>query len=106
MEHYLHHDLGMPPILWCFLFDHLLILEYSDNHQNLISSSLHCPGPLHKILSQSVYNLFSNIVHRQTDKQTDRQTNATKNIIFTKEVITSELIPTQLTFVTDHVYST
>ena len=30
-------------------FTHLLILEYSDQHQNLISSSLYYPGPLHKI---------------------------------------------------------
>ena len=38
----------MLPLLWCF-FAHLLILEYSDQHQNLISSSLYYPGPLHKI---------------------------------------------------------
>ena len=30
-------------------FAHLLILEYSDHHRNLISSSLYYPGPLHKI---------------------------------------------------------
>ena len=54
----------------------LLIFEDPDHHQNLISSSLYHPGPLHKISSQSVYNLLSNVVH----KQTDRQTNATKNI--------------------------
>ena len=35
---------------------HLLILEYSDHHQNLISSSLYYPGPLHKISLQSVHN--------------------------------------------------
>ena len=33
------------------IFAHLLILEYPDHHQNLISSSLYYPGPLHKILS-------------------------------------------------------
>ena len=57
-------------------FAHLLILEYSDEHQNLISSSLYYPGPLHKIWIslQSVHNCLSNGVHRQTD----RQTNATK----------------------------
>ena len=83
LDHYLHHDLGMPPLLWCFLA-HALILEYSDHHQNLISSSLCYPGPLHKISSQSVHNFLSNVVHRQTDKQT----NATKNITsFAKEVI-------------------
>ena len=71
LDHYLHHDLGMPPLLWCF-FAHLLILEYPDHHQNLISSSLYCPGPLHKISSQSVHNLLSNVVHRQTDKQTNK----------------------------------
>ena len=87
LDHYLHHDLGMPPLLWCF-FAHLLILEYSDHHQNLISSSLYYPGPLHKISSQSVYNFLSNVVHRQTDRQTNKQTNATKNITsFAKEVI-------------------
>ena len=74
MDHYLHHDLGMPPLLWCFSA-HLLILEYPDHHQNLISSSLYYPGPLHKISSQSVHNFLCNVVHRQTDRQTDRQTN-------------------------------
>ena len=78
LDHYLHHDLGMPPLLWCF-FAHLLILEYPDHHQNLISSSLYYPGPLHKISSQSVQNFLSKVVHRQTDRQTNKQTNATKN---------------------------
>ena len=83
LNHYLHHDLGMPPLLW-WIFAHLLILEYPDHHQNLISSSLYYPRPLHKISSQSVHNFLSNVVHRQTDKQT----NATKNITsFAKEVI-------------------
>ena len=83
LDHYLHHDLAMLPLLRC-LFTHLLILEYPDHHQNLFSSSLYYPGPLHKISSQSVHNVLSNVVHRQTD----RQTNATKNITsFTKEVI-------------------
>ena len=82
-DHYLHHDLGMPPLLWCF-FAHLLILEYSDHHQNLISSSLYYPGPLHKISYKSVHNFLSYVVHRQTDKLT----NATRNITcFAKEVI-------------------
>ena len=82
LDHYLHSDLGMP-LLWC-LFAHLLILEYPEYHQNVISSSLYYPGLLHKILSQSVHNFLSNVVHRQTD----RQTNATKNITsFAKEVI-------------------
>ena len=82
-NHYLHCDLGMLPLLWCF-FAHLLILEYPDHHQNLISSSLYYLGPLHKMSSQSVHNFMSN-VHRQTNKQT----NATKNITsFAKEVKT------------------
>ena len=73
-------------------FAHLLILQYPDHHQNLISSSLYYSGPLHKISSQSVHNFLSNVVHRQTNKQTDKQTdkltNATKNITsFAKEVI-------------------
>ena len=85
----------MLPLLRCF-FAHLLILQYPDHHQNLISSSLYYSGPVHKISSQSVHNFLSN-VHRQTNKQTDRQTdrqtdkltNATKNITsFAKEVIT------------------
>ena len=70
---------------------HLLILQYPDHHQNLISSSLYYSGPVHKISSQSVHNFLSNVVHRQTNRQTDRQTdkltNATKNITsFAKEV--------------------
>ena len=64
-------------------FSHLLILQYPDYHQNLISSYLYYSGPVHKISSQSVHNFLSNVVHRQTD----RQTNATKNITsFAKEV--------------------
>ena len=83
LDHYLHHDLGMLPLLWCF-FAHLLILQYPDHHQNLISSSLYYSGPLHKISSQSVHNFLSNVVHRQSDKLT----NATKNVTsFAKEVI-------------------
>ena len=74
LDHYLHEDLGMLPLLWCF-FGHLLILQYPDHHQNLISSSLYYSGAVHKISSQSVYNFLSNVVHRQTDRQTDRQTN-------------------------------
>ena len=56
-------------------FAHLLILQYPDHYQNLISSSLYYSGPVHKISSQSVHNFLSNVVHRQTDRQTDRQTN-------------------------------
>ena len=65
---------------------HLLILEYIDHHQNLISSSLYYPGPLHKISSQSVHYFLSNVVH----KQTNRQTNATKNITFFAKEVTIE----------------
>ena len=65
-----------------FLAD-LLIWEYPDHHQNVISSSLYYPGSLHKISSQSVHKFLSN-VHNQTN----RQTNATKNITsYAKEVI-------------------
>ena len=60
-------------------FAHLLILQYPDHHQNLISSSLYYSGPVHKISSQSVHNLLSNVVHRQTNKQTDRQTDRQTN---------------------------
>ena len=48
LDHDLQHDLGMLPLLPC-LFAHLPILEYPDHHQNLISSLLYYPGPLHKI---------------------------------------------------------
>ena len=90
LDHYLHHDLGMLPLLQCF-FAHLLTLQYPDYHQNLISSYLYYSGPVHKISSQSVHNFLSNVVHRQTNKQTNRQTdkltNATKSITsFAKEV--------------------
>ena len=71
LDHYLHHDLGMLPLLWWFFLAHLLILQYPDHHQNLISSSLYYSGPLHQISSQSVYNFLSNVVHRQTDRQTN-----------------------------------
>ena len=68
----------MLSLLRCF-FAHLLILQYPDHHQNLISSSLYYSRPVHKISSQSVHNFLSNVVHRQTNKQTnkhtDRQTN-------------------------------
>ena len=73
LDHYLHHDLGMLPLLRCF-FAHLLILQYPDHHQNLISSYLYYSEPVHKISSQSVHNFLSNVVHRQTNKQTDKQT--------------------------------
>ena len=63
---YLHHDLGMLPLLWWF-FAHLLILQYPDHHQNLISSFFYYSGPLHKISSQSVHNFLSNVAHRQTN---------------------------------------
>ena len=41
----------IPKVLDRYLhaFAHLLILEYIDHHQNLISSSLFYLGPLHKI---------------------------------------------------------
>ena len=77
-------------------FAHLLILQYPDHHQTLLSSSLYYSGPVHKISSQSVHHFLSNVVHRQANKQTNRQTesqtdkltNATKNITsFAKEVI-------------------
>ena len=74
LDHYLHHDLGILPLFRWF-FAHLLILQYPDHHQNLISSSLYYSGPVHKISSQSVHNFLSNVVHRQTDRQTDKQTN-------------------------------
>ena len=73
LNHYLHHDLGMQQLL-CYFYAHLLILEYSDHQQNLISSSLYYPVALRKISSQSVHTFLSNVVYSQTD----RQTNTTK----------------------------
>ena len=72
LDHYLHHDLGMLPLLLWVFFAHLLILEYPDHHQNLISSSLYYPGPRPKISSQFVHNFLSNVVHKQTNKQTNQ----------------------------------
>ena len=60
-------------------FAHLLILQYPDHHQNLISSSLYYSGPVHKFSSQSVHNFLSNVVHRQTNKQTNKQTDKQTN---------------------------
>ena len=80
-------------------FAHLLILEYPDHHQNLISSSWYYPGPLHTISSQSVHNVLSDVVHRQTDKQT----NATKNITsFAKEVTNKPMLPKTLEALREH----
>ena len=62
----------MLPLLRCF-FAHLLILQYPDHHQNLISSYLYYSGPVHKISSQSVHNFLSNVVHRQTNRQTNQR---------------------------------
>ena len=44
-------------------FAHLLILEDPDRHQNLISSSLYHPRPLHKTSSQSIHIILSNVAH-------------------------------------------
>ena len=89
LDHYLHHDLVMLLLLWRIFFAHLLILEYLDHHHNLIISILYYPGPLHKISSQSIHNVLSNVVPKQTNRQTDKP-NATKNITsFGKEVITT-----------------
>ena len=64
---------GYATTIMVFFFAHLLILQYPDHHQNLISSSLHYSGPLHKISSQSVHNFLNNVVHRQTDKLTNQR---------------------------------
>ena len=52
---------------------HLLILEYSDHHQNIIISSLFYPVPFHKISLQSIHNFLSNVVHRQTYRETNQR---------------------------------
>ena len=70
---------GYVTTITVFFFAHLLILQYPDHHQNLISSSLYYSGPVHKISSKSVHNVLSNVVHRQTNRQTDRQTDRQTN---------------------------
>ena len=56
-------------------FAHLLILEYPDHHQTLLSSLLYYPGFLHTISSQSVYNFLSNVsTNKLTKRQTDKPT--------------------------------
>ena len=76
LDHYLHHDLGMLPLLRCFFssFTHLTIPRSPPKFNQFFLA-----GPVHKISSQSVHNFLSNVVHRQTNKQankqTDRQTN-------------------------------
>ena len=62
LDHYLHHDLGMLPLLPC-LFAHLLILEYPDHHQTLISSLLYYPGPLHKIRQTNATKLSTSSIN-------------------------------------------
>ena len=71
LDHYLHHDLVMLQLLW-YVFADLLILEYLDHHQKLITSSLYHLGPLHKISSQSTHNFVSNVLYKQTDRRTDK----------------------------------
>ena len=68
LGHYLHHNLVMLHLLWCF-FAHLLILEDQHHHQNLINSSLYHPGPLHKILSRSIHNCLSYVVQPPFDNE-------------------------------------
>ena len=68
LDHYLYHDLGMLPLLWWF-FAHLLLLQYPDHHQNLISSSL---DPSIKFRPNPFITFW---VMLSTDRQTDRQTN-------------------------------
>ena len=68
-------------------FAHLFILKDSDCLQNLIICSFDHLRPLNQISLQSVYNLASNVVHRQTNKQAK----ATKSVpFFAKEVNTLE----------------
>ena len=64
------------------VFAHLFIVEDPDHSQNLISTLLSHPRPIHKISLQFIHNFLSNVVYKQTDGQTDisRQTNSTKNI--------------------------
>ena len=73
LNYYLHHDLGMLPLLRCF-FAHLLILQYPDHHQNLSSSSLYYSGPAIKFHPNPFITFWVMLsTDKQTDKQTDRQ---------------------------------
>ena len=61
-------------------FAHLLILQYPDHHQNLISSSLYYSGPVQKFHPNPFITFWVMLstdkqTNRQTDRQTDRQTN-------------------------------
>ena len=89
LDHYLQDESGYATTIMVF-FAHLLILQYPDHHQNVISSSLYYSGPVHKISSQSVHNFLSNVVHEDvlTNKHGCKtRTNAVKNITsFAKEV--------------------
>ena len=83
LDHYLHQDQVMLPLLWWF-FAHLLILEYLDHHQNLISFSLYYLALSIKFHPNPFITFW---VMLSTNKQTNRQINATKNMIFfAKEV--------------------
>ena len=46
----------------------LLILQYPDHHQNLISSSLYYSGPVHKISFQSVHNFLAPLTRRSAQR--------------------------------------
>ena len=50
-----------------------------DRYQNLITCSFYRPGPLYKILSQSVHNYLSNVANSKQTERQDKQTNATGN---------------------------
>ena len=76
LDHYLHHDLGMLPLLSWLFFAYLLILEHPDHYQNLISSSLYYTGPRPKISSQSMLS-----TNRQTDTQQTNQRHQKHNLL-------------------------
>ena len=59
---------GYATTIIVFFVAHLLILEYLNHHQNLITSSLYYPGHHPIISSQSVHNFLSNVVHKQTNQ--------------------------------------
>ena len=75
LDHYLHHDLIILQLIWCFCsFSHI---RKPVSPSNLISSSLYHPGTVHKIHSNPFLSFW---VMLSTNRRTDRQTNATKNI--------------------------
>ena len=59
----------------CYVMSCYVMLCYSnlDRNQSLITYSFYHSGPLHKLLSQSVHNILSNVANKQTERQTNKR---------------------------------